>query len=184
VAIVETPRPPAGGHVAEQRLPDPDERGQLVALILEQAGRLSGDGQTAALRHAFVRERYGRELRAWRAERTKHFGWFLFIALATAALGVASSGLAAATSSGHLDAPTIALIVIGVLVASLTALNQALSPRELYIDYKRDEAELRRIGWRYLEELEEGADPRSAYSTFQSAASRLLDREHLSDKAA
>lgn len=150
-----------------------------MELILDQASQLPGDESRAQLRQAFVRDRYGTELRTWRDERVKHFSRFLLIALATAGLGVASSGVAAATSRGSLDAASIALIIMGVLVALMTALNQALAPRERYYEYKHDEFTLRKLGWRYLRELEEGADPRSAYTTFQAAASDILDTEHL-----
>lgn len=82
----------------------------------------------------------------------------------TGALGVVSAGLAAAAHESRSTLITIALIAVGVVVAAFAAVAQVFSPQRRYLEYKRDEALLRRLGWRFLRELEEGEAPPAAYA--------------------
>ena len=148
-------------------------------LIWQNISRLPGDENQKAIRRAFVSERYAGELKAWSRRRDLYRNIFAAITLGTAALGVVSSGLVAATVHGRSDATDVVLILIGVFVAIFAATNQFLSPREVAAEYKRDEFALRILGWRYLQRLEQGDDPMVAYASFQRDVTSVLDTEHM-----
>jgi hypothetical protein len=156
------------------------ERLQLVELILKHAESLGDEDGGLALRQAFIEYRYACELGEWRKRRNNFRFAFYAASIGTATLGVLSSGLVAATtSSARSTSITITLIVIGVLVALLTAVNQLMNPRSVAAEYKCDEFALRMRGWQYLRELEEGTvSAKEAYATFQREASGILEKEH------
>lgn len=156
------------------------ERLKLVALILEHAERLGDDDGGWGLRKAFIECRYASELEDWRKRRNKFRFAFYTASIGTATLGVVSSGLVAATKNdARSTSIDIALIVIGVLIALLTAINQLVSPRSVAAEYKTDEFALRMRGWQYLRELEEKTvTAMEAYATFQRDASAILEKEH------
>jgi hypothetical protein len=155
-----------------------DERRLLVELIWKNAEALGGDERQLELRQAFIKCRYAGELSAW-PKRRNHFRVVLLVTgIGVAALGVVSSGLAAAAGSRRSTTITALLILIGVLVAVFTTVNQLVNPGAAARQYKSDEFKLRDLGWRYLRSLEEGGDPRSAYTAFQEEASAILGTEH------
>lgn len=144
-------------HTPEGLLDDlKGERRTLVELIWKNVSQLPGDENQKAIRQAFIAERYTGELKAWTRRRDLYRNIFAAVTLGTAALGVISSGLAAATVHSRSLATTVILILIGVFVAIFAATNQFLSPREVAAEYKRDEFALRILGWRYLQQLERG----------------------------
>lgn len=154
------------------------ERRVLVDLVWSNARRLEGDDNQKAIRKAFVHDRYAREMKDWRRRRDLYRAIYVAVAFGTGALGVVSTGLVAATSNGRSETTNVVLILIGVLVAIFAATNQFLSPRQLAVEYKRDELSLRMLGWRYLQQIEEGVDPRDAYMSFQRDVSDVLKAEH------
>lgn len=166
----------AAGHDAVKAF---DERQTLVKLIREQVAQLDGDTPAQGLREALI-SRYEAELNNWKGRRDRFHTMFLAITVGTGALGVASAGLAAVAHESRSTTVTIVLIVVGIVVAALAAIAQVYSPQRRYLEYKRDEATLRRLGWRYLSELEEGKAPETAYAKFRSEASTTLETEHLS----
>lgn len=154
------------------------ERRQLVNLILEEVEKLSDDADERRLRVAFVKCRYACELAEWRDRRNKYKTVFYITSFGTAALGVLSSSLVAVAKASPSDVVTVVLIVIGVLVAVLTTVNQLLGPRHVTSEYKSDEFALRMRGWRYLADLESGRPALDAYASFQKDASEILGKEH------
>ena len=100
------------------------------------------------------------------------------VSIGIAVLGAASSGIAGSQGTSRSTAATIALIVIGLLIAAFTAVSQAVDARGTAAVYRRDELHLRHLGWHYLRELEEGATPDIAYSNFLRTVTDALDREH------
>jgi hypothetical protein len=154
------------------------ERRELVNLILAEVAKLPDDSDKQKLRIAFVKCRYAAELVEWKDRRNKYKGLLYVTSFGTATLGVLSSGLVAVAKSSPSDVLTVVLIVIGVLVAVLTAANQLLRPRDVASEYKSDEFALRVRGWRYLEDLEEDMPPADAYRRFQKDASVILCKEH------
>ncbi|HXB63653.1 MAG TPA: DUF4231 domain-containing protein [Solirubrobacteraceae bacterium] len=156
-----------------------DERRALVKLIRERVAQLGGDDSARDLREVFI-SRYEAELENWKRRRGLFHTMFLAVTVGTGALGVVSAGLAAVARGSRSTLITIALIVVGVVVAALAAVVQVFSPQRRYLEYKRDEALLRRLGWRFLRELEEGEAPTAAYATFRADTSETLDTEHLS----
>jgi hypothetical protein len=158
---------------------DFDERGTLVRLIRERVAHLDGDEATSRLREAFI-SRYEAELENWKGRRGLFHTMFLAVTVGTGALGVISAGLAAAARESRSTAITVALIAVGVTVAVLAAVAQVFSPQRRYLEYKRDEATLRRLGWQFLGELEDGEVAAAAYAKFRAAANKTLNTEHLS----
>jgi uncharacterized membrane protein YuzA (DUF378 family) len=164
---------------ANGRGKDFDERGTLVRLIRERVAQLDGDDATHRLREAFI-SRYEAELENWKGRRGLFHTMFLVVTVGTGALGVVSAGLAAAAHGSRSTAVTITLIAVGVIVAVLAAIAQVFSPQRRYLEYKRDEATLRRLGWQFLGELEDRETAATAYAKFRAAANKTLETEHLS----
>ena len=153
------------------------ERSELSEHIFNSVAALpKGDGEQP-LREIFLR-RYTAEMYNWQRRRDWYRRRAIGIDTGVAILGIASSSIAAGKSSSHSTTSTIALVVIGLLVAVFTAINHFTDLRGTAARYRRDELRLRNIGWWYLRQLEEGTDAVEAYSNFQRKASDVLEREH------
>jgi hypothetical protein len=154
-----------------------DERAELIERLRACIAALPADAATRDLREVFLR-RYVSELFVWRSRRDRFRRAAMGISICVGALGAVSSGIAGIQGQSRSPAATTALVVIGVLIAVFTAVSQGADMRATAGLYRRDELHLRRIGWQYLRQLEEGAAPETAYASFQQAVSEALDRDH------
>lgn len=154
-----------------------DERAELIERLRACIAALPAEPATRELREVFLR-RYVSEIYVWRSRRDRFRRAAMGISICVGALGAVSSGIAGIAGESRSPAATTALVVIGVLIAVFTAVSQGADMRATAGLYRRDELHLRRLGWQYLRQLEEGTAPDAAYATFQQAVSEALDRDH------
>ena len=154
-----------------------DERAELVERVRACIAALPADAATRDLREVFLR-RYVSEIYVWRSRRDRFRRAAMGISICVGALGAVSSGIAGIQGESRSPAATTALVVIGVLIAVITAISQGADMRATAGLYRRDELQLRRLGWQYLRQIEEGTAPDVAYASFQQAVSEALDRDH------
>jgi hypothetical protein len=152
------------------------ERSDLVERIWREVDTLPGEHHD--LRMTFVEARYAREMRHWQSQCVRYRDLYLLVTLGTAALGVISSGLVTATGGSSSTAASVVLVMIGVFVAVFAAVNHFLDPKQVAAEYKADEFELRRLGWVYLRQLEQGVEAEAAYADFRSATDSILKTQH------
>jgi hypothetical protein len=154
-----------------------DERAELIERLRACVAALPADAATRDLREVFLR-RYVSEIYVWRSRRDRFRRAAMAISVCVGALGAVSSGIAGVQGDSRSPAATTALVVIGVLIAVFTAISQGADMRATAGLYRRDELQLRRLGWQYLRQIEEGTAPDVAYASFQQAVSEALDRDH------
>src|ERR1700722_19785023 len=154
-----------------------DERAELIERLRACIAALPADAATRDLREVFLR-RYVSEIYVWRSRRDRFRRAAMGISFCVGALGAVSSGIAGIQGEARSPAATTALVVIGVLIAVFTAISQGADMRATAGLYRRDELHLRRLGWQYLRQIEEGTAPDIAYASLQQAVSEALDRDH------
>jgi hypothetical protein len=154
-----------------------DERGELVERIRACIAALPADADKRELREVFLR-RYVSEIYVWKSRRDRFRRGAMAISVCVGALGAVSSGIAGIQGESRSPAATTALVVIGVLIAVFTAISQGADMPATAGLYRRDELVLRRLGWQYLRQIEEGTAPDIAYASFQQGVSEALDRDH------
>jgi hypothetical protein len=162
---------------------EPDDLERLIAEKLRETGIIA----RAADPHdehpknapldpytAFLRYRFAAQLRNYRRWGGPYAFIFIVFSLGVIVFGLASSGIAAGWDQAHWARWSI--LVLGVLIGGVTAINQLWKPGEKGVGRTRGAHLLCREGWDFIHDrgrYKEIDDPREAWGTFVDQVERV-----------